>query len=219
MNKKNNLKTGIVLTILFLAIGFAAVTTTLMITGKATIGTGNDNFQENILFATAQLSHGGTNVTGATITKTVSTADTISFEIPNIMTDIGDEYILTYTVRNNSQYNAKLGRLECTMTSSNSKFNPSDYLSVVATNKNAGKILARNATSSEDTIVVKLKKSYTGEINGEELGPITVTITGNIIAEPDTFEQESYNNSVSASQSASMSEFQRPTDDAVPANP
>lgn len=33
-----------------------------------------------------------------------------------------------------------------------------------------------------------------------------MTIKGNVIAEPDTFEQESYNNSVSISQSVSASQ-------------
>ena len=43
-------KKGILLVVLFLTIGFAAITTTLTITGTATIKANNEDFEKNVIF-------------------------------------------------------------------------------------------------------------------------------------------------------------------------
>ena len=50
MKKNKTAKTGIIVAILLLAVGFAAITTTLYINGTAVIKPDDENFKKNVIF-------------------------------------------------------------------------------------------------------------------------------------------------------------------------
>lgn len=179
MVSKRNIKIGIVVAIMFLAVGFAAVTTTLNITGTTVIGPNDTNFQQNVTFNSATLTHNGTNVSGASLGKTINNNDTINITIP-AMQSIGDSYVLNYTIRNDSQYNAKLGVLNCTI--SNNKVTASEYVTVTPLNSLKGTVLARNDVSTIDTVRVEMVKSFNGIVNGEDVGTLTLNISCSMVA-------------------------------------
>ncbi len=180
MDNKRNIKIGIVVAVLFLAIGFAAVTSTLNIMGTTTIGPNDANFRQNVSFNSATLLHDGDTISsGATLGTTTNTNDTINVVIPE-MNSIGDTYIVNYTIKNDSQYNARLGVLNCSIT--NDKVNASDYVSITPANGLKDTVLSRNSTSDIDTVTVKMIKSFSGTVNGEDVGALTLNISCNMVA-------------------------------------
>lgn len=180
MVSKRNIKIGIVVAILFLAVGFAAVTSTLNIIGTTIIGPNDTNFKQNVAFNSATLTHEGTAVTnGATLGTTTNANDTINITIPE-MKSIGDNYTVNYTIKNDSQYNARLGVLTCNIT--NAKVNASEYVKITPTNALKDTVLNRNSVSDADTIKVEMIKSYSGIVNGEEVGTLTLNISCSMIA-------------------------------------
>ena len=60
MKKNKTAKTGIIVAILLLAVGFAAITTTLVINGTAKIVPDSENFEKNVIFTDATASEGAT---------------------------------------------------------------------------------------------------------------------------------------------------------------
>ena len=116
MKKK---KTGVIIAVLALAIGFAAVTTSLVIRGSAKIGT-NADFE--VVFTQAVLD--GTDISSTAIN---ASGNTITYNTSNIA--IKDEAsTLTYTIKNNSkQYDANV-TITCT-----GGDNKDDYYSITQT--------------------------------------------------------------------------------------
>ena len=92
---------SIVVAILLLAVGFAAVSTTLIINGNAKVGENTDDF--NVIFTTATLD-------GADVYSTVvdDTKKTITFETNDLKT-LNQTSVLNYIVTNNSSnYDAEI---------------------------------------------------------------------------------------------------------------
>ena len=108
-------KKGILLAILFLTIGLAAVTTTLTINGTITIKPNSDDFENNVKFTTASSTNG---------TSTVSSdGKSITFKVNEFKT-IGDTSTTTFKIGKNSNYVAVLGNVPivCSSTGENSSF-------------------------------------------------------------------------------------------------
>lgn len=140
-------KAGILLAVLLIGVGFAAITTTLTINGTAKIGPNQTNFTNNVIFGTA------TATTGSTATLSTDKR-AVTFTTAELTT-VGDTATLTYTIKNSSQYGATVGSVTCTST--DSKY--STYVTVTPS-RTTNLTVAKGATSEEETVTVKLKKSY-----------------------------------------------------------
>lgn len=97
MKKKRNL---IIIGVLFMVVGFAAVTTTLYLNGIITIGT-SDDF--SVIFSNAVLD--GTDISTSAISDDKKT---ITFDTNDLVSK-GDTSVLDYEISNNStQYNSEI---------------------------------------------------------------------------------------------------------------
>ena len=155
MKKNKTAKTGIIVAILLLAVGFAAITTTLVINGTAKIVPDSENFEKNVIFteATATISDDGKTITFTT----------------QEMKNIGDEATLTYKIKNASQYDALIGSITCEAPTSETATTEetanataySTYLTVTPSNTLNGTTVAKGTTSAtSDTVKVVQKRSF-----------------------------------------------------------
>lgn len=175
MKKKKSVKTGIIVAILLLAVGFAAVTTQLLINGIATIRPDNANFRKYVVFANKDDNKPYLTTTGQSdttredddISEVAVTNDgkTIEFTTP-IFNQIGEEVTLHYHIENRSQYHARLGNVACVIVNEDgSELTESEnkYLEVIADNKVAGQRLdSQKTTEDEDTVRIRMIRSFVG---------------------------------------------------------
>ncbi len=161
MKKNKTAKTGIIVAILLLAVGFAAITTTLVINGTAKIVPDSENFEKNVIFTDVSATEGAT----ATVSED---GKTITFTTQE-MKSIGDEATLTYKIQNKSQYDAVIGSIVCeapkseTATESETANETAytTYLTVTPSNGLNGTTVAKGTTSAtSDTVKVVQKRSY-----------------------------------------------------------
>lgn len=116
---KGKSKKSIIILIVLLAIGFAAVTTTLTINGVIKIGANQENFKKGVQFVNgAHLVYsdeeGHTEEDHGSVT--IGEGNTsISFETGKLK-NLGEKVTLYYQIKNESQYYAKLNNLKCTLT-------------------------------------------------------------------------------------------------------
>lgn len=161
MKKNKTAKTGIIVAILLLAVGFAAITTTLVIDGTAKIVPDSENFEKNVIFTEATATEGAT--------ATISTdGKTITFTTQE-MKNIGDEATLTYKIKNASQYDALIGSITCEAPKSETATETENanadaygkYLTVTPSNGLNGTTVAKGTTSAtSDTVKVVQKRSF-----------------------------------------------------------
>ncbi len=176
MKKKKSVKTGIIVAVLLLAVGFAAVTTTLYINGTAIIKPNSDDFKNNVVFRTAAMTFSDATVTEITQPQIVDGGKSITFTTPSLKS-IGDTATIKYTIENKSQYKAQLTDMVCKIVDGDAA--PADMTGAAAivtsteghvrvTASNAlmateeSKVIARNAISGEDTLKVEMIKSFAG---------------------------------------------------------
>lgn len=165
MKNNRTVKTGMLVAIAFLAVGFAAVTTTLNINGTATIGSNSDEFDSNVVFSTAEgkaptlADSASKEVTAPTVS---ADGKTITFQTP-VMDTIGETVTLSYNVTNNSsEYNATLGSMTCNVEGTDA----ADYILVTpADGFRDTKVAAGATTATADKVEVKMLKSYVGDEN------------------------------------------------------
>ena len=94
-------KKGIIVTILMLTVGFAAISTTLIINGSAKVGENTDDF--SVIFTAASLD--GTDVYANVVSQDKKT---ITFETSDLKT-LNQTSVLTYEITNNSaNYDAEV---------------------------------------------------------------------------------------------------------------
>lgn len=191
--KRNKSWKGILLIVLLLAIGFAAVTTTLVINGTINFGANPDNFEENLIFTDAKLEYSDTTKTAVTDATTLIIANAagkagkkISFTI-DPLTMINETATLTYEITNSSQYDAALEDLVCTVKNAADQ----DVTAAVVTNKTgdyiklehsslADKTIAKGGKLSDQTITVTMIKSYVGtETENETSYTVDCSIVAN----------------------------------------
>ena len=151
-------KKGILLVVLLLAVGFAAVTTTLFINGTTNIGTNKSDF--DVYYSKAKVNGVEDN--------TVITDDT-HIVFTQEMKKVGETYVLDYDVTNGSRnYDATL-----TMTCTESN----EYLNVTNVFDTDTNLPATETRSGKLTI--ELKKGYAGETTKEVT--IECTINANAL--------------------------------------
>ncbi len=174
--KKTSMKMGIIVAILLLAVGFAAVSTVLVINGTIKITPDEADFDENVIFssATATKEGGSEDEDNPSASIDPETSKTITFTTQT-MKDIGEQAILKYKIKNDSQYAAKITGIECTRTEK-----PSDeHISI--TTDTVSETLQPGKESTEHTVTVEMIKSYVGEDK-----QISFTCTINATAEEAT---------------------------------
>lgn len=200
--KSNKSKLGMGAAILGLAVGFAAVSTTLLINGTINITADTENFVDNVVFTEASLTGKGIEtaitstrthleatpkvgtVTNANADKVAISADgkSITF-VTNEMNKIGDSTTLSYKIGNYSQYDAKDVKITCVKENEKQinayySITPSEADTVVA-----DKIAAGEVMSEAKTVVLTQTKSYAGEASVTDgskesiSGTVTCTIT------------------------------------------
>ena len=148
MKKNKGIKIGIILAVLVLGVAYAAITANFTINGKTKINGDSSNFDANVIFDGVS-----TSTTGAT--ASVSTdKKTITFTTQQ-MTTVGTSAVLTYKIKNTSNYGASVTKLTCT--SSDGAF--ATYLSATPSRTTA-LTLNKGATSSAETVKVKMIKTY-----------------------------------------------------------
>ena len=162
-------KTALVLVILGLTVGFAAITTTLTITGTATIKANNEDFENNVVFKA-----GSATATNGTATI-AENGKSITFTT-NTFKSIGDTATVNFTVANNSNYGAKFSSpaIVCTGDSaSSSNFN--DYISATYGTELNGVTLARSGEKAS-SVTITMKKSFVND-------PVNVVYTCTLAVE------------------------------------
>lgn len=170
---KGKTKKSIVVLVLLMVIGFAAVTTTLTINGVIRLGANQENFKNNLIFKKAELTYSDTNKTVAEGEVTISEDKKgINFNTQELK-NIGENVTLTYDVTNNSQYRAEFTGITCTVTNAEGTDvteavnNNTEYITLEYTkNKDAegnnAKISANGGVLTGETLEVTLRKSYVG---------------------------------------------------------
>jgi len=170
---KGKTKKSIVVLVLLMVIGFAAVTTTLTINGVIRLGANQENFKNNLIFKKAELTYSDTNKTVAEGEVTISEDKKgINFNTQELK-NIGENVTLTYDVTNNSQYVAEFKGITCTVTNAEGTDvteavnNNTEYITLEYTkNKDAegnnAKISANGGVLTGETLKVTLRKSYVG---------------------------------------------------------
>lgn len=183
---KGKTKKSIIVLVVLLAIGFAAVSTTLYINGVIHLGANETDFQNNLVFTRASLDYSDDaktdiqNVTGAGAEgdklRILDNGKSISFTTETLKS-IGESVTLSYDITNNSQYGAEFTGITCDVyngteiSEANKNANP-DYITLeVKDFKNA---LAEGATEATNkriaptekienqTVKVTMKKSFVG---------------------------------------------------------
>ena len=133
MKKNKGIKIGIILAVLVLGVAYAAITANFTINGTTKINGDSSNFDANVIFDGVS-----TSTTGAT--ASVSTdKKTITFTTQQ-MTTVGTSAVLTYKIKNTSNYGASVTKLTCT--SSDGAF--ATYLSGRNINSKNDKIISRS---------------------------------------------------------------------------
>lgn len=143
-------KIGIIIAILLIAIGFAAVTTTLYINGNLTIRSNNDDFNSNVIFTKAKTDD-------ASIASISTDGKTITF-IARELSALGDEVVLDFIVKNNSrQYDAN-AIINCDYDNKENNYNEYTNITINPSEFNLP------ATESQDgKLKVRLIKSFVGD--------------------------------------------------------
>ena len=153
-------KASIVIAILLLAVGFAAISTTLIIKGSTKVSENTDDF--SVTFSAASLD--GTDVYASVIDNTKKV---ITFETSELKT-LNQTSVLNYEVTNNSaNYDAEV-TVNCKVKDGTT----AKYTSI--TNElegNATKVLAKNSVNG--TLTVTLNKTATEEVREEYVCELT----------------------------------------------
>ena len=150
-------KKSILLAILLMAVGFAAVTTNLIINGSTSINANNADFK--VLFTKAVLDDVENN--------SLITDDThIVFDTKELK-NVGDKSVLVYTIKNNSRnYDADI-----TMS-----FSPETTEYIRVTNVLDSNSLAAGE-ETDGTLTIELIKGYVGETTLEESVSVEIEAT------------------------------------------
>lgn len=159
MNKQ--IKVSIIVLLMSVIVGFAAISLTLNFTGNININGSYNNFSKGVTFSEASMDTTSTN-DGATATIS-SDGKSITFTTQTLDT-LNEQAVLTYKIKNESQYNALLGEMVCTADDTN-------YIQINRGEALDNTTLAKGETSLADTVTVKLVKTYS------ETTPRKVTIT------------------------------------------
>ena len=177
-------KGSIVVAILLLAVGFAAISTTLIINGTTTVSENTDDF--SVIFTSASLD--GTDVYANVIDNTKKT---ITFETSDLKT-LNQTSVLNYEVTNNSaNYDAEV-QVNCKVKDNTT----AKYTSIKNEFEgNVTKVLAKESVNG--TLTVTLNKTATEEVREEYVCTLTFNAVerdtvGVNIPDPISFSTDSW---------------------------
>ena len=140
-------KRNIIILIFLLVIGFAAVSTTLVINGNLNIGYNTEDFESGVIFTKAEIPNGKASIG--------ETKKEITFETEKLES-VGDKAILKYEIANISRnYDAKV-IINCGLKENYESF--SEYIEVNQNLESPFELISENRKSGELTI--ELKKAY-----------------------------------------------------------
>ena len=192
-------KSIIAVTILLLAIGFAAISTTLIINGSTKVGENTDDF--SVIFTAASLD-------GTDVYANVISADkkTITFETNDLKT-LNQTSVLNYEVTNNSaNYDAEV-QVNC-KTKENTT---AKYTSIKNELENNATVIKAKETLN-GTLTVTLNKVATEEVREEYVCTLTLNAVerntlGQRIPDPVSFTSDSWQTIKKAVQSGNTSKY------------
>ena len=177
-------KSMLIVAILLMSIGFAAISTTLIINGTAKVSENNEDF--SVIFTAASID--GNDVYSTAVDETKKT---ITFTTSDLKT-LNQTSVLNYEVTNNSSnYDA-----EVNVTCVPKEGTTAKYTSIRnELEGNATVITAKNTVNG--TLTVTLNKTATEEVREEYTCTITANAVerdtlGNSIPEPVTFSEDSW---------------------------
>lgn len=144
----------ILATILFMAIGFAAVTTTLVINGTLRVGSNPQDFDSNIVFIEAKTD----DVSVAAISTDGKTINFVARELSSL----GDEVVLDFVVKNKSrQYDAE-ATINCDYADKDNNYNEYANISI-----NPSEFNLPAQEKQKGKLTVRLVKSFIGNEESE----------------------------------------------------
>ena len=180
---RNNVKKLIFILILLLAVGFAAVSTTLIINGTAKFGTNESNF--DVYFSYAELDN-----VDKSDTIIATNGKSITFETKEL-SKVGDESILKFEVTNNStQYDASI-IMECKADGENAEY-------YTITNTIPSMISAKTVASGTVTATLKkvsteaITENFTCTIEASAVERTEAGVGNEILGEVNTYSMYGY---------------------------
>ena len=195
MKKKNML----IIAILLMSIGFAAISTTLIINGNAKVSENNEDF--SVIFTAASID--GNDVYSTVVDETKKT---ITFETSELKT-LNQTSMLTYEVTNNSSnYDANVTVTCVPKTGTTAK-----YTSIKNKLENdATKVLAKSSVNG--TLTVTLDKVATESVTEEytcklEFNAVERDTLGSNIPTPISFESDSWSTIAANVKSGNTSKY------------
>ena len=153
-------KSAIILAILIMCVGFAAISTTLIINGSAKVSENADDF--SIIFTAATLD--GTDVYTSVIDDTKKIINFNTKDLKNV----GDTSVLAYEVTNNSSnYDAEVS-VNCKV-----KENTTAKYTSIKNELEGNATVVKAKTSLNGTLIVTLNKTATEEVREEYVCELT----------------------------------------------
>ena len=192
-------KSAIIIAIILMSIGFASVSTTLIINGNAKISENNEDF--SVIFTAA-------SIDGKDVYSTVvdDTKKIITFTTSELKT-LNQTSILTYEVTNNSSnYDAN-----ATVTCVPKEGSTAKYTSIKNKLENdATKVLAKSSVNG--TLTITLNKTATEEVSEEytcklEFNAVERNTLGENIPDPVSFTSDSWKTIQKAVQTGNTSKY------------
>ena len=192
-------KSMLIVAILLMSIGFAAISTTLVINGNAKVSENNEDF--SVIFTAASIDGKDVYTTAVDETK-----KTITFETSELKT-LNQTSILTYEVTNNSSnYDAN-----ATVTCVPKTGTTAKYTSIKNKLENdATKVLAKSSVNG--TLTITLNKTATEEVSEEytcklEFNAVERNTLGENIPDPVSFTSDSWKTIQKAVQTGNTSKY------------
>ena len=192
-------KSAIIIAIILMSIGFASVSTTLIINGNAKISENNEDF--SVIFTAASID--GKDVYSTAVDETKKT---ITFTTSELKT-LNQTSILTYEVTNNSSnYDAN-----ATVTCVPKTGTTAKYTSIKNKLENdATKVLAKSSVNG--TLTITLNKTATEEVSEEytcklEFNAVERNTLGENIPDPVSFTSDSWKTIQKAVQTGNTSKY------------
>ena len=193
-------KSIIAVTILLLTIGFAAISTTLIINGSTKVGENTDDF--SVIFTSASLD--GTDVYANVISQDKKT---INFST-NDLKILNQTSVLNYEVTNNSSnYDAEV-QVNCKV-----KENTTAKYTSIKNELKGNATVIKAKTSLNGTLTVTLNKTATEEVREEYVCELTFnaverdTLGAESIPEPVSFSEDSWKTIQKAVQTGNTSKY------------
>ena len=175
-NRKIVVVAFLLVAVMLLGIGYAALTDTLTIIGNAhiDIDTANKTFDERVYFSAAE----ATSSTGTGTTADVASfsADDATFTA-NKLAIVGEKSVFTFTITNDSNVDAEISVNATKLSGDVNPSNSNDTVFTVTYEYPQGQTIAKNGGTITVVITVELKVPVTSATSGT-FG-IELTATGN----------------------------------------